>query len=163
MFDCTGRDIDSYSHTHGDPMKRALFLVLLSLFLAAWAIAQENTNAVQRDTAALKTDGKTVTLKGYIVDAMCAKGMVKKGDPMQKAAGHTRECALEDACAAAGYGIFSDGKWVKFDGAGDRQAKAAIEKTKREKGLMFEVRGTMEGDKLAVASIKEPAPERKMK
>jgi hypothetical protein len=74
---------------------------------------------------------------------------------MQKAAAHSKECALEDDCSASGYGLFSEGKWYVFDDAGSKQAKAAIEKEKRAKGLSYEVTGTVDGNTLAVASIKE--------
>lgn len=108
-------------------------------------------------------DGGTTTLKGYVVDQMCAKGMVKKENFTQKSPGHTKECALEDACAASGYGIFSEGKWYTFDEKGSGLAKSAIEKSSREKALYFEATGTLKGNMLAVASLKEAAPGKETK
>jgi hypothetical protein len=131
-------------------MKRVMFAWFLVLFVAAGVAGQEKKDA-----------GEVTTLKGYVVDQMCGKGMAKKPNPMEKAAGHTRDCALEDACSASGYGIFSDGKYVKFDAAGNKLAKEAIEKSKREKGLYFEVKGTVNGEMLAVSSVKEISPEKK--
>ncbi len=96
-----------------------------------------------------------VTLSGYVVDAMCAKGMLKKDNPMVKAAAHTRDCALEDDCAGSGFGVFSDGKYYKFDEKGDKMAKELLEKTSTEKGIMVDVTGSMNGDMVAVASVKE--------
>ena len=135
-------------------MKKAFAAVLIGLVVTSLSLAQEKTDAP-------KATSDVVTLKGYVVDQMCAKGMAKKGNPMMKAMGHTKECALEDACAASGFGIFSDGKWVKFDADGDKLAKASIEKSKREKGLYFEVSGKMDGEKLAVSSLKESVEEKK--
>ena len=95
------------------------------------------------------------SMHGYIVDAMCAKGMVKKDNPMESAAKHTKACALEDNCSASGYGVFSEGKYYKFDEAGDKMTKELIEKSKTEKGLMADVTGQMKDDKFVVTSIKE--------
>lgn len=107
---------------------------------------------------AFAQEGAKTTLKGYVVDQMCGKGMVKKENISQKAPGHTKECALEDACAASGYGIYSDGKYYTFDEKGNGLAKTAIEKSSREKGLFFEATGVVKGDMLAVASLKEATP-----
>ena len=44
-----------------------------------------------------------IALQGYLVDQMCANGMVKRGaeQAMERAARHTRVCALEEGCRAA--------------------------------------------------------------
>lgn len=131
-------------------MKRMASVLILAVLVAGAVPGQEK-----------KTGGESWKMNGYVVDQMCAKGMAKKAHPMEKAAGHTKECALEEACAASGYGIFSNGKWMKFDAAGDKLAKQAIEKSKREKGLMFEVTGTIDGEVLAVTGLKETSPDQK--
>jgi hypothetical protein len=130
-------------------MKRTALFVVVSLALSSLALAQE-----------AKKESKS-SMTGYVVDAMCAKGMAKKESPMEAAAKHTKDCALEEGCAASGYGVFSDGKWYKFDENGDKLAKDLIEKSKTEKGLMIEVTGEMKGDKLAVATINEHKAEAK--
>jgi hypothetical protein len=124
-------------------MLRILSVIILSTLVAASGYAQD----------AKKVEKTTVT--GYIVDAMCAKGMAKKENPMEKAAMHTKQCALEEACAASGFGVFSDGKWHKFDKKGDELALALIKESKTEKGMIVEVEGMQKDDVLAVASIKE--------
>ena len=131
-------------------MRRMAAMLILAGLVAVVATGQEK-----------KTGQESSTFKGYVVDQMCGKGMAKKSNPMEKAAGHTKECALEDACAASGYGIFTGGKWLKFDSAGNKLAKDAITKSKREKGLMFEVTGTIDGDLLAVSGLKEASPDTK--
>lgn len=126
------------------------FITVLTLFcfIVAPGFAQE-AKSVKKEG---KTEGKW---HGYVVDAMCAKTMVKKGNPMERAAKHTRDCALEDECASSGYGLFYGGKYYKFDDQGDKKAKDVLEKSSTEKGLMVDVTGKMDGDKITVASISE--------
>ena len=124
-------------------MRALIGFSMLVLFAAMTVIAQET---------------KPTTLRGYVVDQMCAKGFAKKTNSMEKAAAHTRECALEESCAASGYGIFSDGKYYKFDEKGSATAKGLIEKSKRAKGLYFEASGVLNDGTLTVASLKEATP-----
>lgn len=124
-------------------MKSLIAFCTLVLFVALSASAQ---------------DAKPTALKGYVVDQMCASKMAKKENAMEKAEGHSKECALEEDCAASGYGIFSDGKYYKFDEKGSAKAKALIEKSKREKKLYFEVWGKIGDGTIEVASIKEATP-----
>jgi hypothetical protein len=96
-------------------------------------------------------EGKKVTLTGHLIDQMCGGAM----KDVAKAAEHTKECSLMDHCASSGYGIFADGKYVKFDAEGSKKAKALIEKSSKEKGLEVVAEGTQDGDTLTVASLKE--------
>jgi hypothetical protein len=99
---------------------------------------------------------------GYLVDYMCGKHMVmnnvKKSDA--KAAKHTIECALDEVCAAKGYGLVTGGKFYKFDASGDKKAAIYLNATKREDNIRVEVLGVMDGDKMSIRSIKD-APEPK--
>ncbi len=131
-------------------MKKFVSVLFLACFVAAMGIAQDAKPATAK--MGIKSEGKW---HGYVVDAMCAKGMMKKDNAMEKAAKHTKECALEEGCAASGFGLFSNGKYYKFDESGDKKAKDVIEKSSTEKGLMVDVTGKMEGDKIMVASIAE--------
>jgi len=107
-------------------------------------------------------DAKTTTLRGYVVDKACAGKMAQKSNAMEKAEGHTKDCALNDQCSASGYGIFSAGKFTPFDEHGSATAKAMIEKSNREKALYFEAKGTITDGTMAVSSLKEMTPNRKM-
>lgn len=98
---------------------------------------------------------KPPVIKGYIVDQMCASKMATKANVMDKAAGHSKECALEEDCAGSGFGVFSEGKYYKFDEKGSAQAKALIEKSKRTKQLYFEVTGKLADGSIQVVSLKE--------
>jgi hypothetical protein len=121
-------------------MKKLLVFAILTAFISITARAQ---------------DAKVVT--GYLVDKMCASSMAKKApaEAMAAAAKHTRNCAMEKDCAAAGYGVMSDGKWIKFDDKGNEKAADYLKHTKAKSHLMVEVNGSMNGDVLAVSSIKE--------
>jgi hypothetical protein len=101
------------------------------------------------------------TMKGYLVDKMCAIGMAKKApdEAMAKAAKHTKDCALEESCQESGYGLMSAGIWYKFDDKGDKQALALLKKTDKKNEIMVSVTGTHDGDIFKVVSIKEAKPE----
>ena len=105
-------------------MYRGIVVALVLLVGVALASAQEETRSQKGSSS-----GETVTLRGYVVDAMCAQGIMKKGNVMERAAAHTKECALEESCAASGYGIFSDGKYIKFDSHGDEMAQNFLQES----------------------------------
>lgn len=126
------------------------FAIIISMCVAIMAFAQD------KKMDSKKTDSKATVLNGIVVDQMCAKSMAKKSDPMVRATKHDKDCALEEACAASGYGMFYDGgKWVKFDENGDKLAKAMFESSKKESDFKAEVTGEMKGDKFVVASLTE--------
>jgi len=128
--------------------------LVVALFAAAFVVPAFAQDDMKADKGAMKTE-----LHGYIVDAMCAGGMMKKDDPMAQAAKHTKGCALEEACAESGYGVFSDGKYYKFDKAGDTMALALIKKSDTKAGMMVHVEGVMMDDVLKVVSIQEHVEE----
>jgi type 1 fimbria pilin len=130
-------------------MKGIIPLIVVLACAASGVLAQEK-----------KPEIGTVTLNGYVIDAMCGAAWAKKANGAEKAIKHTKACALNEHCSAAGYGMFSEGAWVKFDTVGDQQAKAAIQKSKKERGHYFEVKGSWRGSILQVVSMKE-IPEKK--
>lgn len=78
-----------------------------------------------------------------MVDVMC------KGNDL---ATHTRQCAIK--CSKSGYGLVNaEGKFVKFDEAGNAKALAALNASTKEKDLKATVTGTMDGDVIKVESI----------
>lgn len=127
-------------------MKHFVWIMLITLSACVPAAAQQ-----------AKSEAKEVVLKGYLVDAMCGEAWARKGNGEEKAAKHSRACALNDHCSASGYGVFSGGKWTKFDAKGDQKAKAAIEKSAKERGHYFEIHGVIGGQMLQVVSLKELA------
>src|SRR5262249_20734364 len=89
-------------------------------------------------------------VRGVLMDKMCSMKAMKEG---QKAAAmHTRECALMPNCKASGYGVYtSDGKYLKFDAAGDEKASQALASTAKKDNLNVTVTGDIEGDTIKVA------------
>jgi hypothetical protein len=109
--------------------------------------------------AQAKSEKKEVTgektYKGYLVDKMCGTGFTKSGDAKkatEKAKKHTKECALEENCKASGYGLVIG---AKFNDAGDKLALEYLNKTKKENNLVVQVKGTMDGDMINVATLKD--------
>ena len=78
---------------------------------------------------------------------------VKKSDA--KAAKHTKDCSLDDACKVYGFGIITGGKFYKFDGAGDKKALDYLNATKKEDNIKVEVVGRIDGTIFTVESIKD--------
>lgn len=85
--------------------------------------------------------------QGHLMDAMCAAKM------KDKAAGHKAKCAL--SCAKSGFGLVTaDGKYVKFDEAGNAKAQEALKGTTKEQDLMVKVTGTLDGETIQVESLR---------
>ena len=82
-----------------------------------------------------------------LVDTQCIDKV--KSDPDK----HTKKCAL--ACEDGGYGILTaEGKFLKFDSAGNEKAAKALEATSKTDHLRATVEGTVSGDEITVASVK---------
>ena len=83
------------------------------------------------------------TWNGTLVDVMCKN---------KDLASHTAKCAI--GCAKSGYGlVMADGKFLKFDEAGNMKALAALKATSKEKDLKAKVTGTLDGDTVQVESV----------
>lgn len=89
---------------------------------------------------------------GYLMDKMCSKRMVGNKDKMSK---HTKTCLTEEVCAASGYGIMSDKKFIPFDPKSNEMAANYLAATSRENDFQVEVTGAMRKNKIVVADIKE--------
>ncbi|MGH9843103.1 MAG: hypothetical protein ACREEM_30565 [Blastocatellia bacterium] len=98
---------------------------------------------------------KSETLTGYIVDKACSARVLKKDNPQEAAAGESKACVLRDGCFKSGLGVFVAGKWTEFDENGNALAKAALEKSTKDKGAMFKVTGKVAEGKMTVESISE--------
>jgi ABC-type branched-subunit amino acid transport system substrate-binding protein len=131
-------------------VKKLLVVILITLFSIAFIVAQEKMKTKEKQT-------KSHSIVGYVVDKMCGEKMVmadvKKSDA--KAARHTKDCALDEACSAEGYGLVTGGKFYKFDASGDIKGKEYLNATKKENNIKVEVIGTMNDEKLAVESIND--------
>jgi hypothetical protein len=80
---------------------------------------------------------------GTIVDSNCKT---------KDLASHTKSCVM--GCAKSGLGIvLADGKFVKFDEAGNAKALEVLKASDKEKDLKAKVTGKVEGEVLKVDSI----------
>jgi hypothetical protein len=99
------------------------------------------------------------SLVGVIVDKNCATGKVPKqgGDVQTAAANESKGCILMESCLKSGLGVYSGGKYYLFDAKGNALGKAALEKSKKDKGANFKVTGKVTGGTIEVKSIEEIA------
>jgi hypothetical protein len=121
--------------------------VILALVFASFTLIAQGSS-----------EQKETTFKGFLADKMCGSGFTKSGDPKiaaAKARKHTKDCALEKNCQASGYGLVIGGKYHKFNDAGDKLALDYLNKTKKTDNLWVEVKGTSDGENIAVASISD--------
>jgi hypothetical protein len=104
------------------------------------------------------TDNGSQKYTGYLIDKMCGMkdAKLEPAQATEKAMKHSKDCALEDMCKADGYGIISNGKFIKFDETGDKLASAYFDKSNKEDNFLVDVEGSMDGNILKVASINEP-------
>lgn len=100
--------------------------------------------------------GQKSTLTGNLIDKACATGKASKAEHPQEVAGkHPKSCSLMENCAKSGFGVYADGKFYEFDEKGSTLAKAALEKSTKDRGATFKVVGTVDGGKMTVDSITE--------
>ena len=104
-------------------MKRLTTISVAGLMLAAAAFAE--------------------SWSGTLVDVMCK---------YKDLAGHTTKCAI--GCAKSGFGLVAaDGKFMKFDEAGNAKALAALKATSKEKDLKATVTGKLDEETIQVESV----------
>ena len=145
-------------------MKRVLSVVA-ALMVVAFVFSVSAQEKMEKMEKMDKPATTMKVLKGYVVDHMCASGMVKqsKEKAMARAKKHTTQCALEEDCAASGYGLVTDGKFVKFDKKGNEEAAKYLKSTKRKSDNYVEVTGIMDGEMFAVSSLKPIEDKMEMK
>lgn len=94
-------------------------------------------------TAALANTWKSASL----IDKNCSRKAASNPDA------HTRECAL--GCASSGFGILTtDGKFLKFDKAGDSQTLALLKQSDKKDHLRVTVDGDEKDGVIAVKSVR---------
>jgi hypothetical protein len=92
------------------------------------------------------------TVKGYLVDLACATS--PDGQEANFGTNHTKECLQMPDCVKGGYGILTpDKKIVRFDTAGNDQAKKFIADLKKEKDVRVTVTGAVTGSSMTVSKI----------
>jgi hypothetical protein len=91
------------------------------------------------------------TMKGHLVDVMCAK---EHATEEGYAAKHDKKCLLMEGCVKSGYSLVTaDRKVLRLDAKGNQLALGLIKKTDRESNWTVTVNGSVSGDTIAVTSI----------
>ena len=91
------------------------------------------------------------TMKGHLVDVMCATKHATEADYIAK---HDKKCLLMEGCVKSGYTLVTaEGKVLKLDTKGTQLALDLIKKTERESNWTVAVNGNVSGDTIAVTSI----------
>jgi hypothetical protein len=95
--------------------------------------------------------GQTQSVKGHLVDVMCATKHATEAGYIAK---HDKKCLLMEACVKSGYSLVTaEGKVLKLDAKGTQLALDLIKKTDRESNWTVAVNGSVSGDTITVASI----------
>src|SRR5271166_2414538 len=117
-------------------MKQYLLLSLAILGLCATMSAQSGNQKIS----------------GYLVDAVCAGHHATEPG---YAANHDKHCNLMDVCVKSGFSVITaDSKVLKFDQKGNEEALALLKATDKDKDWKVVVTGKVDGDVIAVSSIK---------
>jgi hypothetical protein len=95
-------------------------------------------------------DSEVMTLKGDIIDNMCADG--HKDDLAEFVTSHTKSCALMPNCIASGYSLFVDGKLHKFDETSNKKIEDFLKKS--DSKLQVVVTFTKKDNMISLVSIK---------
>ena len=147
-------------------MKRIFILMLGLVFCSFLVFAQDKMQKQEKkevkDTKGT-SEAKSVSPSwtGYLVDKMCGARYVK-GDAAiaaEKGMKHSKACALDEDCAASGFGIIMDGKYVKFDEAGDKLALDYLNKSEKKTNFLVQVSGSKDGEILNVKTLADAKTE----
>jgi hypothetical protein len=96
------------------------------------------------------------TFNGYLVDRSCA-AMFKNDhlDPTKRLKDHLKSCDLDPACSDSGYTIYSGGKWIDLDAPTSAMVQKVLRASKKDKGNMFKVTGTIKRNELHGTTVAE--------
>jgi len=83
-----------------------------------------------------------------LVDHMCLEKVKSSPDD------HKTSCLVQ--CAGSGFGILDNGKWLKFDKAGNDMALAALKATTKKDHIRVNVSGDLAGDVIHVSKVAIP-------
>ncbi len=89
-------------------------------------------------------------VKGYLLAQGCASESHKPGF----GAKHPKDCLEKEDCAKSGFGVLTkDKKFIKFDAAGNQQARQFIARLTRKSNIKVAVTGNVDGEQIAVSRI----------
>lgn len=93
---------------------------------------------------------------GFVIPSQCQprEGGARPSGPYDDwPAPHTTKCALEDACIASGYGLWSEGRFYRFDEKGQALALEYFKSTRRTSYHKLEVLGEFDEKAVAVKGL----------
>ena len=97
--------------------------------------------------------GKKKTVKGYLVDIACATE--RSGELGTLGIVHTKRCLQMPDCERSGYAVLTgDRKIIRFDAAGNQQAKQLIAASDRDKDYRIVVSGRVQKESIAVSELR---------
>jgi|307.fasta_scaffold14383_3 hypothetical protein len=121
-------------------LKKIIFSLTAVMALSLVVMAQDAKGG--KDAKGAKGDEHT----GFIVDKHCSAGDV---------ANHGKGCALSADCMKSGLGFYENGKFTPFETKSATLAKAALEKSKKDKGAQFKVTGHVADGHFVASKIVE--------
>jgi len=97
--------------------------------------------------------GKKKTIKGYLVDVACVTERTSELSTLGIV--HTKRCLQMPDCERSGYAILTgDRKIIRFDAAGNEQAKQLIAASDRDKDYRVVVSGRVQKDSITVSELR---------
>jgi hypothetical protein len=102
-------------------------------------------------TMAVNAFAADTVVKGYLVDTACQQ---EDGNKPGFGAEHTKACLRMKECVSSGYGVLTeDKKYIKFDTAGNSEARKFIDALKKTSDIRVAVTGSVDGSKMTVTKI----------
>ena len=102
-------------------------------------------------TGSILVLGGPDTKTGVLMDAACGARVAPN---VEKTAKHTVACALMESCKASGFGLVLEGRFLKFDPAGDEEAVKLLENAKVRENFRVEVTGEFSEADVKVSAMK---------
>ncbi len=125
-------------------MKKLTGIMLLIALAAGMAFAGDSD----------KSNAKTQTITGYLVDVACAKENAAHPEP-GFAAKHDKGCLQMAECVQSGYAILTDdNKVIKLDKQSNETAKSLIASTDKKDNWKITATGVLNGDTFSAQSLK---------
>jgi len=101
--------------------------------------------------AALSAFAAETKVQGYLVDLACSS---EEGQKPGFGAKHSKMCLQMPECVKSGYGVLTDDKKViRFDKAGNDEAKKFIAALTKKNDIKVTVTGAVKGDAMTVSKI----------
>ncbi len=133
-------------------MKKIIVLLATVALFRIAATAQTNGFT---SSGTMQAIGQTHRWHGYLLDAKTAADIMKDPSTAAQQAENYPKAAALAADPSLGFGIYANGTWLRFDATGNSQVQSLLVNSKNEKGILVQVDGSLNGDIIAVTSVKE--------